>query len=123
MTMATEEYAGPLRSVIDKGQYELPVMVCGDEVLMHVSRVKEERAVNAATANIPILDRDYEKWVHRLARVCTRINGKVFSSPDDALKFFDDMAQPQIEEYVMAYSNMVTEVRDRLAVKVQEIKN
>ena len=119
----TNEYAGPLRSVVERGQYELPVTVCGDEVLMHVSKVHEEQAVNAATAGAPLLDRDYERWLYRLARVCTRINGHVFPSVDDALAFFKSLTQPHIEEYVDAYSNMQTEVRSRLGQKMAEIKN
>lgn len=123
MSEATKEYAGPLRSVIEKGQYEQLVTVCGDEVLMHVAKVHEEQAVNTATANVPLLDRDYERWVARLSRCTTRINSHVFPSVEEAMAFFKNLTQPHIEEYVGAYSKMIDEVRNRFVTKVAEVKN
>jgi hypothetical protein len=121
--MAVQEYVGPLKSVIEKGQYEQEIEVCGDKVLLHLARVREEQAVNTATAHVPLLDRDYERWVARLARVVTRVNGHVFPTVDESTAFFVGLTQPHIEEYVGAYNKMLQEVTSRLASKAQEIKN
>ena len=118
-----KEYSGPLRSVIEKGLYEQLVTVCGDEVLMHVSKVHEEQAVNDATAGVALMDRDYEKWVQRLARCVTRINGTVLPSVQEALSFFRSLSQPHVEEYVAAYDKLAMEVRKRFTSSLQEVKN
>ena len=118
-----KEYVGPLRSVVEKGQYEKVVTVCGDEVLLHIAKVHEEQAVNDATSNVPLLDRDYEKWVQRLSRCVTRVNGHVFPSVQDSMLFFKSLTQPHIEEYVTTYDKMVDEVRKRFSSNLQEIKN
>lgn len=117
------EYSGPLKSVIEKGLLEKVVPVCGDEVLMHIAKVSDEQAVNAATSNTPFLDREYERWVHRMARVVTRINGHVFPSVEDALGFFKALSQPHMEEFVTAYSKMTKEIQAKLVPMAQEIKN
>jgi len=117
------EYSGPLRSVIEKGTFEDKRIVCGDELLLHVAKVHEEKAVNEATAMVPLLDREYERWVHRMARVVTRINGHVFPSVQEAYSFFRSLTQPHMEEFVKAYSTMIEESKNKLGVMVQEVKN
>src|SRR5579883_3147761 len=121
--MEVKEYAGPLRAVVEKGQYESLVKVAGDEVLMHVAKVHEEQAINTATAGVNLLDREYERWVHRLARVVTRVNGSVFPSVDEALAFMRNLSQPHFEGYVEEYSKLVSDIRLKLAQKVVEVKN
>lgn len=120
---ANGEYAGPLREVIEKGQYEMSLKVCGDDVLMHIAKVKEEQAINVSVADVPLLDRDYERWIQRLSHTVTRISSHVFPTQPEALAFFKELSQPHVEEYVSAYTKLVEGTRKKLGLELQEVKN